>query len=234
MSNRDSDFWMRELARTGMTTKAQKDFLASLSNAVDTRGRYFPAYPVIYVERVRRFIMHTFLPQMGPLLLSVDPSYPPERISRSQCWQIAHLELSLLDGPSRPVDELHTAISDIVTILTRNEFPLSIPSRWLMELFGILERVVTLKMEARRWAIRHPGPLDTERHAFVEAVVKNMENDRRRSQRQLVSPFVDDSDALLDSCGQSLLPPDDDPIVPAIPPTFPWDHRPHLWREIPR
>ena len=130
MSNRDSDFWMRELARMGLSPNAQKDFLASLSNAVDTRARYFPADPVVYVERVRSFIMHAFLPQMGPLLLSVDPSYPPERISRSQCWQIAHLELSLLDGPSRPVDELHTAISDIVTILTRNEFPLSIPPRW--------------------------------------------------------------------------------------------------------
>ena len=149
---------MRELARTGMSTKAQKDFLASLSNAVDARARYFPADPVIFVERARSFIMHTFLPQMGPLSLSVDPSYPPERISRSQCWQIAHLELSLLDGPSRPVDELHTAISDIVTILARSEFPLSIPSRWLMELFGLLERVVTLKMEARRWTIRPPGP----------------------------------------------------------------------------
>ena len=77
MSNRDSDFWMRELARTGMSPKAQKDFLASLSNAVDTRARYFPADPVVYVERVRSFIMHAFLPQMGPLLLSVDPSYPP-------------------------------------------------------------------------------------------------------------------------------------------------------------
>ena len=139
-----------------------------------------------------------------------------------------------MGGPSRPVDELHTAISDIVAVLTRNEFPLSIPSRWLVELFGILERVVALKMEARRWSIRPHGPLDTACQAFVEAVVKNMENDRRRSQRQLVSPSVEDSDALLDSCGQALLPPDDDPIVPAIPPTFPWGHRPHLWHEIPR
>ena len=135
---------MRELARSGLPPNAQKNFLASLSSAIDSRARYFPADPVIYVERVRNFIMHTFLPQMGPLLLSVDPAYPPERISRSQCWQLVHLELSLLDGPSRPAGELHTAISDIVTILARSEFPLSIPSRWLMELFGLLERVVTL------------------------------------------------------------------------------------------
>ena len=150
MSNRDPDFWMRELARMGLSPADQKEFLASLSNAVETRARYFPADPAAYVDRVRSFIMHTFLPQMGPLLLSVDPMYPPERISRSQCWQIAHLELSLLDGPSRPVDELHTAISDIVTIMARSEFPLTVPPRWLVELFGILERVVALKMDAHR------------------------------------------------------------------------------------
>ncbi len=66
MSNRDSDFRMRELARMGLSPNDQEEFSASLSNAVDTRARYFPADPVIYVDRVRSFIMHTFLPQMGP------------------------------------------------------------------------------------------------------------------------------------------------------------------------
>ena len=61
-----------------------------------------------------------------------------------------------------------------------------------------------------------------------------MENDRRRSQRQLVSPLADESEALLDSCGQVLLPPGEDPIVPMIPSTFPWNHRPRLWYEFPR
>ena len=150
MSNRNADFWMRELARSGMSPNAQKNFLATLSSAIDNRARYFPADPVIYVERVRNFIMHTFLPQMGPLLLSVDPAYPPEKISRSQCWNLVLLELSLLDGPTRPVDELHTVIADIVTILVRSELPLSIPSRWLIELFGLLGRIASLKIDVHR------------------------------------------------------------------------------------
>ena len=75
----------------GLSPADQKEFSASLSNAVETLARYFSADPVAYVDRARSFIMHTFLPQMGPLLLSVDPMYPPERISRSQCWQIVHL-----------------------------------------------------------------------------------------------------------------------------------------------
>ena len=77
MSNRDPDFWARELARMGLASEDQKEFLASLSNAVDTRARYFPADPLEYVDRVRKFLMHTFFPQMGPLLLSLDPKYPP-------------------------------------------------------------------------------------------------------------------------------------------------------------
>ena len=136
MSNRDPVFWMRELARTGLPPADQKEFSASLSNAAETRARYFPAEPLPNLDRVRQFLMAAFFPQKGPSLLSVDRSSPPERLSRSQCWQIAHLELSLLDGPSRPVDELHTVIADIITSLVRSELPLSIPSRWLMVLLG--------------------------------------------------------------------------------------------------
>ena len=134
---------MRELARMGLSPGDQKEFLASLSNAVDMRARYFPNDPREYVDRARRFLMHTFFPQMGPLLLSVDPMHPPERIPRNQCWQIAHLELSLLNE-TRPMDDLHMVLSDVITIMTRNEFPLTVPPRYLVELFGVLERVVAL------------------------------------------------------------------------------------------
>ena len=130
--------------------------------------------------------------------------------------------------------ELHTVISDVIAIMTRNEFPLTVPPRWLVELFSILERVVALKMETHRWSIRPSVPLDAAGKAFVEAILKNLEDDRRRSQRQHVSPSVGDTGVLQDSSGQVLLPPEEDPLIPPIPPTFPWGHRPHLWREIPR
>ena len=234
MSNRGPDFWMRELARTGLSPADQKELLASLSNAVETRERYFPADSPTYVDRARRFLLHTFFPQLGPLLLLLDPMYPPERISRGQCWQIAHLELSLLDGSRRPVADLHNVISEVITMITRNEFPLTIPPRWLVELFGALERVVAVKMESNRWTLRPSVPLDAESQAFLEAILKNMENDKRRSQRQHVSPSVGDTEALVDASGQSLLPPEEDPPIPPIPATFPWGHRPRLWHETPR
>ena len=124
---------MRELARTGLSPADQKELLDSLSNAVETRARYFPADSPTYVNRVRRFLLHTFFPQMGPLLLSVDQMYPPERISRSQCWQIVRLELSLLDGTCRPADELRNVISEVIATMGRNAFPLTTPPRWLVE-----------------------------------------------------------------------------------------------------
>ena len=190
--------------------------------------------PLEYVDRVRKFLMRALCPQMGPLFLSLDPKYPPERISRSECWQMVRLELSLLEGPPRPVEDLHIVISDVITIMTRNEFPLTVPPRWLIDLFGILERAVALKMEKNRWHIRPSVPLDTAGQAFVEAILKNVDNDRRRSQRQHVSLSVGDQEVLKDTSGQVLLPPEEDPIIPKIPPTFLWGHRPHLWREIPR
>ena len=61
-----------------------------------------------------------------------------------------------------------------------------------------------------------------------------MENDKGRSQRQHVSPSVGDTEALVDASGQSLLPPEEDPLIPPIPVTFPGDHRPRSWQETPR
>ena len=68
----------------------------------------------------------------------------------------------------------------------------------------------------------------------MEAILKNVDNDRRRSQRQHVSLSVGDQEVLKDASGQVLLPPEEDPIVPKIPHTFPWDHRPLLWHDSPR
>ena len=84
-------------------------------------------------------------------MIALDPSSPPERLSRSQAWQIVHFELSLFDGSSRPVNELHIVLSDVICMMTRNEFPLTVPPRWLSELFEVLRRVVALKMEANQW-----------------------------------------------------------------------------------
>ena len=98
-------------------------------------------------------------------MITLDPSFPPERLSRSQAWQIAHLKLSLFDGASRPVNELHTALPDVIEMMARNEFPLTVPPRWLSELFGALGRVVALEMEANRWSLRPPPNLDAESQA---------------------------------------------------------------------
>ena len=145
---------MRELARTGLPPADQKELLASPSNAAETRARYFPSAPLPYLGRVRQFLMAAFFPQKGPLLLSVDRSSPPERLSRGQCWQIVRLELSLVDGTCRPADGLHTVISEVIGFMTRNEFPLTVPPRWLVELFSVLERAVALKIETNRWYLR--------------------------------------------------------------------------------
>ena len=103
-----------------------------------------------------------------------------------------------------------------------------------MELFSVLERVVALEMESNRWSLRPSIPLGAESQTFLEAILKNIENDKRRSQRQHVSPSVGDTETLVDSSGQSLLPPEEDPPIPPLPTSFPWGHRPRLWHENPR
>ena len=141
MSNREIDFWLRELSRAGLATAAQRELLASLSNTVECRARYFPSPPRPYLARVEQFLMSAFFPQQGSLLLAVDPSSTPERLTRCQAWQIVHLELSLPDGSSRPVNELHIVLSDVISMMARKEFPLTGHPRWLPELLEVLGRI---------------------------------------------------------------------------------------------
>ena len=83
MSNRDPDFWLRELARNGLSPADQKELLITLSKAVETRERFPPNAPVPYLSRARQFLAAAFFPQKGPLFLAVDPSSSPELLSRS-------------------------------------------------------------------------------------------------------------------------------------------------------
>ena len=90
MVNREPDFWLRELARAGLSTNDQRELLASLAHTVERRACYFPYSPYPYLDRVKQLLMSTFFPQKGPLLIALDPAFPPERLSRIQAWQIAY------------------------------------------------------------------------------------------------------------------------------------------------
>ena len=123
MTTRGQDFWLRELARAGLPNDDQRELLASLAHTVERRTRYFPSPPIPYLASVKQLLTSAFFPQKGPLLITADPLFPPERLSRSQAWQIVYWELSHLDGASRPVNELRIITSDVISIIARNEFP---------------------------------------------------------------------------------------------------------------
>ena len=135
MTTRGQEFWLRELTQSGLSNDDQKELLAQLVHAVERRTRYFPSPDIPFLERVKQLLMSVFFPQKGPLLITVDPQFPPERLSRSQAWQIVYWELPHLDGASRPVNELHVITSDVISMMARNEFPLTVPPRRLSELF---------------------------------------------------------------------------------------------------
>ena len=77
------------------------------------REKYFSQVPSPYLRRVRQFLMAAFLPQRGPLFVATHAESEQELLSRSQCWQLAHLEFPLLDGKHRPVEGMHEAIRTV-------------------------------------------------------------------------------------------------------------------------
>ena len=129
------DVWLRELSHTGLPPTAQQELLAQLAPTIDCRARYFPDAPGAYLARVKDLLISALLPQKGPLSLTLDSSSSPERMSRCSVWELVYLELSPLDGSRRPVDELHIFSTDVICMMARSEFPLTVPPRWLSELF---------------------------------------------------------------------------------------------------
>ena len=113
MSSSDHEFWFRELARTGLSACGQKELVTSLTKAVADREKYFLQAPPPYLCRVRQFLMAAFLPQRGPLFVATHAESEQELLSRSQCWQLVHLEFPPLDGKHRPVEGVHEAIRTV-------------------------------------------------------------------------------------------------------------------------
>ena len=146
------DVWLRELSRAGLSPSAQKELLAQLAPTLECRARYFPDAPRAYLARVKDLLIPAFLPQTGPLSITMDPPAAPERISRCRAWELVYLEFSLLGGPRRPVHELHSVLVDVICMMARNEFPLTVPPRWLSELFEVLGRVASLQVVANKLA----------------------------------------------------------------------------------
>ena len=81
------------------------------------------------------------------------------------------------------MNELQIILTDVTCMMARDEFPLTVPPRWLSELFEVLGRAASLKMEANKWSMVAPPTLDLESQAYVAAGLQNIENDKRRFQR---------------------------------------------------
>ena len=156
------DDWLRELSRAGLSATEQQDLLQRLSRTIDLRTRYFPDSPLAYVESANELLLSAFLPQKGPLIIANSPAEASEIISRSRAWELAYLELSMLDADRRPLRDLHTMIADVICLLARNDFPLTIPPRWLGELLEMVNRVVSLRMQANKWPPEASPEMDND------------------------------------------------------------------------
>ena len=159
------DAWIRELSRAGLSASAQQELPATLATTIDCRARYFPDAPGPYLARVKDSSIPALLPQKGPLTITLDPPASPECIPRSRAWELVYLELSLLGVSRRPANELHIVLVDVIGMLARGEFPLTAPPRWLAELFGMLGRVASLKMDANKCSSLAPSTMDSEPQA---------------------------------------------------------------------
>ena len=90
----------------------------------------------------------------------------------------------MLDAHLRPLDDLHSMLADVICMIARNEFSLTIPPRWLGEIFEMVNRAVPLKTQACNWSLEVSPGVDQDCQDYIAASALNIENDQRRSKRQ--------------------------------------------------
>ena len=84
---------------------------------------------------------------------------PCEVILRNKASGLVSRELlhtSLRPAWNRPVSEIRDAAIEVITLVARNEFPLSAPPRRVAELLWVLSHIVKLELRPRNLSIVPP------------------------------------------------------------------------------
>ena len=121
---------------------------------------------------------------------------------------------------------------EVVTPMAKNEFPLSVPPRWVAELFSILGHIAKLKLKSQNLSLEQPTNLDVERRKYVELVLGNLENGSNRAARQWSNFRSDDVEVFLDSESNPLSRPGMDRVIPPVLSGLA-PRRPRFWLELP-
>ena len=198
------DVWLRELPRTGLPAPAQQELLQRLAWAIDRRTRYFPGPSLAFVERMKDLPLSAFLAQKSPLTIANAPDGASEIFPRSRDWELAFSGLSMLDAVCSPLRALHSMPVDIFCMMARGDFPLTIPPRWLGELFEMVNRAVSLKMQANNWFLEASPGMGNDCQAYISVLAQNIENDQRRSRRQWFQFRVQEDEPVLGDTGRPL------------------------------
>ena len=176
--------------------------------------------------------LSAFLPRKGPIVVATAPREASEIAPRSRAWELAYLELSMLDCARRPLRGPHMVLVDVICIMARNDSPLTISPRWLGELFEMVNRVATLKVTANNWSLEASPDMGPGWQAYISAVATNIENDQRRSRRRRFKFRIQEDETAPDDAGRPLACPDADRAVPPVPAGLA-AHRPCLWLPAP-
>ena len=198
------------LSQSGLTPEEQRKLLLQ---SVPDLGRVpagrFPEAPNDYFARVKDLLLSVCLPQFGPLGIS-QPQGQCEVGPRSKACDLVSQELfrnSLRPDWKRPVCEIHDAMIEVVTLMARKEFPLSVLPRWVAQLFSALSHIAKLKVKSRNLSIAPPTNLDVDCPTYRELVFDNLGYDAIRASRQRSNYRANDDEIALDSKGNSLVCP---------------------------
>ena len=130
--------------QSGLTSEEQRDLLLQLVQDLDSRAGRFPNAPNDYIARAKDLLLLAFLPQFGPLNIP-QSLRQREGIARGKARDLVSPELlhnSFRSDWQRPVGGIYDALIEVITSMARNEFPLSVPPRWVAELLSTLGHIV--------------------------------------------------------------------------------------------
>ena len=231
----EADIILSELLRFGGLSLEQKQALITQARlSMSDRVQIFPDNPHLYMDRLQALLVRALFPHSGLLSIrkeAVGGSSSGEdsvHLSRADAWNALNVEFADFKPENKSPGEVRGVLIRVVELIMNSEVPLHLPPRWTAQLMDWIQLMTRFQNERVGISLQIQPDMPVEGRAYLDAVMINMDNARKRADRQWQDLWATDEAVVCTKTGTCLPPPSKDVEVNSQVPPCLRDFRPSL------
>ena len=193
------DTILGDLLRIGGLSLEQKRALVAQARAnISEQVQIFPNNPHLYMERLRALLARALFPQSG--LLSIrregedgsSSGEDPIHLSRVEAWKALSDEFAGFTAAGKSIVEVRGILIGVMGMVMNSEVPLDLPPRWIAQAMDWIQQLTRLRNQRLGISLKIPGDIPLEGRVYLDAILTNMSNARKRADRQWLDLWATD------------------------------------------